>query len=69
MTNARLRSLFIEHLALGEQIHVDVLIDDFELVIGGVKTRASLESKTVRRLLENALLMAEEASGSDSLNL
>lgn len=68
-TNRRIRSLFIEHLALGEQIHVDVLIDDFELVIGDVKTVAALKSKTLRRLLENALLVAEEDSGTASLNL
>ena len=67
-TNMRLNALMIEHLVEGGAIGLDLITQIGALLQGSSKKEGSLSDKAVRRLLEQAAIVADDATEIDSLN-
>lgn len=68
-TNLRLNALMVEHLAEGGAIGLDLITQIESLMQGSFKKERSLSDKAVRRLLEQAAIVADDAMEIVSLNL
>lgn len=67
-TNLRLNALMIEHLEEEGAIGLDLITQIGELMEGNFKKERSLSDKAVRRLLEQAAIVADDATEIESLN-
>ena len=67
-TNIRLNTLMIEHLEDGGLIGLDLITHLGALVQGSIRKQGSLSDKAVRRLLEQAAIVADDATEIESLN-
>ena len=67
-TNIRLSTELQGHIAAGGSIEVDIVADRIELTVSGTPSRADMADRAVRRLLEQAALIAEAEVGADLLN-
>ena len=67
-TNLRLNALMIEHLSGGGRIEVDLITKIGTLKQGGSEKEESLSDKAVRRLFEQAAIVADDATEVESLN-
>lgn len=67
-TNLRLNALMVEHLENGGVICLDLITQMSGLVLGNVKKQGSLSDKAVRRLLEQAAIVTDDATEIESLN-
>lgn len=67
-TNLRLNALMIEHLSEGGRIEVDLITKIGTLKQGGFDKEESLSDKAVRRLFEQAAIVADNATEIESLN-
>lgn len=67
-TNLRLNALMIEHLSEGGKIEVDLITKISTLKRGASYTDESLSNKAVRRLFEQAAIVADNATEIESLN-
>ena len=67
-TNLRLNALMTEHLAKGGTISLDLITQIGALMQGGFNKERSLSDKAVRRLLEQAAIVADDATEIESLN-
>lgn len=67
-TNLRLNALMIEHLSEGGRIEVDLITKIGTLKQGGSDKEGSLSDKAVRRLFEQAAIVADHATEIESLN-
>lgn len=67
-TSIRINEVLRTHLAADGQAEVDLIASDIELSIGGQSLSFDLADKAVRRLLEQAALVANHAIDIESLN-
>lgn len=67
-TNLRLNGLMREHLSKGGMIEVDLITFIGELRNESTGNQASLSDKAVRRLFEQAAIVADDATEIESLN-
>jgi hypothetical protein len=67
-TNIRMNQVLREHLEAGGLINIDVVTDSVLLRIDGSALPVDLDSKSVRRLLENAALVHGVGLNIESLN-
>lgn len=67
-TNLRLNALMLEHLEAGGAIGLDLITQIGALTQGNSKQERSLSDKAVRRLLEQAAIVADDATEIESLN-
>lgn len=67
-TNLRLNALMIEHLSEGGSIEVDIITKIGTLKQGASDKDASLSDKAVRRLFEQAAIVADDGTEIESLN-
>jgi hypothetical protein len=67
-TSLRLNALLIEALDRGGTIHVDIAYRDIGLSIGGVTVDADLADKAVRRMIEQAAIVAHGGIDVEMLN-
>lgn len=67
-TNLRLNALMIEHLSEGGKIEVDLITEIGTLAHSGSNKEESLSDKAVRRLFEQAAIVADNATEIESLN-
>ncbi len=67
-TNIRLSAELRDHMAAGRRKKVDVVADGVEVTARGTPLRAELADRALRRLLEQAALIAEAEVGVDILN-
>lgn len=67
-TNLRLNALMLEHLEAGGAIGLDLITQIGALTQGNFKKERSLSDKAVRRLLEQAAIVADDATEIESLN-
>ena len=67
-TNIRMNSQFLDHLAAGGNIEVDIVVDRVLVVAGVESVDVELAAKAMRRLLEQAALVNEDAAGVILLN-
>lgn len=67
-TNIRINALFMDHLAAGHGIDVDVILQDADMNIGEEPVSVDFSDKAVRRLFENAAIVAEGGQDIESLN-
>lgn len=67
-TNIRINDLLKAHLASGGNVEVDIIIDSVILTISKKEVGADLNDKATRRLIENAMLVAESDTEIDTLN-
>ncbi|MFG6082161.1 hypothetical protein ACEUZ9_002804 [Paracoccus litorisediminis] len=67
-TNLRLKALMLEHISGGGRIEVDIITEIGGLTHGPKPTEANLSSKAVRRLFEQAAIVADDATEIESLN-
>lgn len=67
-TNLRLNALMTEHLLKGGSIEVDLITKIGTLKQGATDRESSLSDKAVRRLFEQAAIVADEGTEIESLN-
>ena len=67
-TNIRINDLLKAHLDSGGNAEVDIIIDSVILTVSGKEISADLNDKATRRLIENAVLVAESGTEIDTLN-
>lgn len=67
-TNIRINELLRAHLLTGGAAEIDVITSDLSLRVGNSSLEANLEQKAVRRLFENAAILAGGDEDIDSLN-
>lgn len=67
-TNLRINALMLEHLGEGGVIGLDLITQIGALMQGSFKKPGSLSDKAVRRLLEQAAIVADDATEIESLN-
>lgn len=68
MTSLRLNEVLRNHIVGGGEVEVDVIASDISLSIAGQSVTFALSDKAVRRLLEQAALVANHAIDIESLN-
>ncbi|GLP88066.1 hypothetical protein [Tritonibacter mobilis] len=68
-TNLRINSAFLEHLAAGGTIFVDLIKHGATVDTGDGSSFANLADKVTRRLLENAALLSSNSPEVENLNL
>ena len=69
VTNLRLNRILTDHLLHGGNVEVQIIVDNPKIARSEMATEAPLSQKVVRRLLENAAILAQGATDIDSLNL
>lgn len=67
-TNVRLNRLMLDHLTEGGSIELDLITEIGGLVHRGPAKEANLTDKAVRRLFEQAAIVADDATEIESLN-
>lgn len=67
-TNQRINALLLSHLSANGQAVIDIITGDITLIVGGKHRTDDLSDEKVRRLLEQAALIAEGGSDTHSLN-
>lgn len=67
-TNIRIRELIINHLNAGYDVFLDLIHEDVTLYVGNSKQISDLSEKATRRLIENAVMVAEGEIDVESLN-
>lgn len=67
-TNIRVNELLCRHLGEGGDAMIDLIVSGISLSIAGQARTVDLADKAVRRLLEQAAIVANAASAIDSLN-
>ena len=67
-TNLRLNALMLEHLQEGGVIGLDLITQIGAMMQNNAEKQGSLSDKAVRRLLEQAAILADDATEIESLN-
>ena len=67
-TNIRMNAQFLDHMAAGGRIEVDIVVDRIAVATAGEPIDGDLAAKAMRRLLEYAALVDEGAAGVILLN-
>jgi hypothetical protein len=67
-TNIRVNEVLRTHLDAGGEAMVDLIVSGISLSVGGRELSVDLDDKAVRRLLEQAAVVANAAIDIDSLN-
>lgn len=67
-TSLRINAVLNEHLHAGRKAALDIIISDIEISFGGKTMTIDLSVKSMRRLLEQAAIVAEDGEEADILN-
>lgn len=67
-TNIRMNANIIYHLKAGGTLKVDTVVDKGNITVAGNGVSINFSNKAIRRLLEQAALVAEIAAGTELLN-